>query len=152
MDNILIYLEKIIIPSTQKRSNMSGVKYRGADNRLYGNSIKSVTLGEVRDWKTGGKCISKFTKLHPHLWELLKEIKDFKSVCINHNTVALPHRDKNNKGESTIIAIGDFTGGELVVENKVIDIHNKFFSFNGSQKLHWNLPFVGNRYSIIFFD
>jgi hypothetical protein len=158
MDEILKYLKSINIPSSQKRPNMSGIKYRGKDNRLYGYPIKSITMGLVRDWKTGGKMQSSFTSKHPELWDLLVKYgsdnvpHSFHSVCINHNTIAKPHYDSNNKGVSTIIAIGDFTGGELVVNDQVINIYNKLFTFDGSKELHWSLPFEGQRWSLIFFQ
>ena len=146
-----------IIPFNTKRPNMSGIRYKGNDNRLYGVSIRSVTMGMVRDWKTGGKRISRFTECNPELWELIKDygksITDipFTSVCINHNTISLPHFDKNNKGTSCIVGVGDYTGGELVVEHETIDIKFKPYEFDGSKNLHWSLPFEGNRYSLIFF-
>jgi len=158
MEEILLYLKSITIPLNTKRPNMSGIRYRGNDNRLYGEPIRSVTLGYVRDWKTGGKTISRFTLSHPDFWNLLVEYGNenvphpFQSVCINHNTIAKPHHDGNNKGVSSIIGIGNYTGGELVVNHQVIDIHNKLFTFDGSKELHWSLPFEGERYSLIFFN
>ena len=158
MDEILKILKSIKIPLSQKRPNMSGVRYRGKDNRLYGNSIRSVSMGLVRDWKTGGKTISNFTQKYPELWNLLVKYGDdnvphpYTSVCINHNTISKPHYDSNNKGVSSIIGIGDYTGGELVVEHQAIDIKNKLFTFDGSKQLHWSLPFEGQRYSLIFFN
>jgi len=158
MDEILNYLQNVKIPLNQKRPNMSGIKYRGNDNRLYGYPIRSVTLGLVRDWKTGGKMISSFTSKHPELWDLLVKYGSvnvphpWSSVCINQNTISKPHYDSNNKGVSSIIAIGDFTGGELVVNHQVINIYNKLFTFDGSKIQHWSLPFEGQRWSLIFFQ
>ena len=160
---IMDILNSITIPLNYKRANMSGIKRIGSgkDNRIYGNPIRSVTMGVVRDWKTGGKMVSTFTKHNEQLWELLCEygqlITDipFTSICINHNTIAEPHQDKHNQGVSCIVGIGNYTGGELVVfyENgeKIVDIHNKPYTFDGSKYIHWSLPFEGNRYSLIFF-
>ena len=95
MDEILKILKSIKIPLSQKRPNMSGVRYRGKDNRLYGNSIRSVSMGLVRDWKTGGKTISNFTQKYPELWNLLVKYGDsnvphpYTSVCINLITILI---------------------------------------------------------------
>ena len=154
-------LKQVVIPLNYKRPNMSGFKYKGADNRNYGYGIRSVTLGIVRDWKTGGKIISNFTKHNLQLWELLLVYGEsicnypFSSICINYNTIAQPHKDINNSGESTIVGIGNYKYGELVVVypdgEKIIDIHNKPYTFDGSVYLHYSLPFENDRYSLIFF-
>jgi len=152
------YFHKLKIPLNYKRSNMSGYRYTGNDNRRYGHGIQSITLGLVRDYLTGGKRISNFTLENPELYNLLCEygrtITDipFKSICINKNTVAQPHRDRNNSGVSCIVALGDFTGGELVYGNAVVNIHKNPIHFDGSKIEHYSLPFEGTRYSIIYFQ
>ena len=42
----------------------------------------------------------------------------FEAVTINKNHAAAKHVDKNNKGHSYIIGLGDYTGGELVSTDK----------------------------------
>jgi hypothetical protein len=107
-DEIERLLLETIIPKSSKRANITGLRYYGNDRRKYGYPIESITLGLVRDWKTGGKIISSFTKRSVELWDALcnyaklKNI-DFESICINHNVLCLPHRDKNNKRLSTIV-------------------------------------------------
>ena len=157
-EQIVKLLNEVIIPMNYKRSNMSGYRYTGADKRRYGYGIRSVTLGEVRDYNTGGKMISKFTKHNQELYNLLCEYGKtittipFKSICINKNTIAHPHLDKNNKGVSCIIGLGDYTGGELVYGDTKVSIHNNPIHFDGSKILHYSLPFEGTRYSIIYFQ
>ena len=41
----------------------------------------------------------------------------FTSITLNKNYAAKRHRDKNNLGDSRLIAFGDFTGGEIVIED-----------------------------------
>ena len=160
-DLIFEILSSITIPKNYKRPNMSGLKRIGTDGRNYGNPIRSITMGLVRDWKSGGSVISTFTECNIELWDLLCEygklITDipFNSICINHNTIAEPHVDGNNVGESCIVGIGNYIGGELVVvmdngEHK-INIHNRPYTFDGSKYLHYSLPFEGERYSLIYF-
>tara|TARA_R110000787_G_scaffold4202_4_gene16282 strand:+ start:1097 stop:1651 length:555 start_codon:yes stop_codon:yes gene_type:complete len=97
----------------------------------------------------------------PDLELLLKEFfnlyspePDFKwtEIQLNYNFQIQPHRDKGNIGESYIISFGDFTNGYLKVENKLIDIKNNFFKFDGTNKTHSTSPFKGNRYSLVFFN
>lgn len=158
MENrILSLLHETIIPLNYKRSNMSGYKYTGADNRRYGYPIRSVTLGLVRDYLTGGKRISNFTICNSELYGLLCEFGKslttipFNSICINYNTIAEPHVDKYNSGVSCIVGLGDYQGGELVYGETKVNIHNNPIEFDGSKIIHYSLPFEGERYSIIYF-
>ena len=155
---ILNLLKSITIPLNYKRPNMSGYKYTGADKRRYGYGIRSVCLGEIRNWRTGKKIESNFTKEFPELYGLLCEYGKsltkipFKTICINKNTVAEKHLDKNNAGVSCIVGLGEYSGGELVYGNSVVNIHEHPVEFDGSKIYHYSLPFVGTRYSIIFFQ
>ena len=76
-------------------------------------------------------------------------------VQINRNWWAPPHKDSGNVGVSHIIGLGDYEGGETVVEypdnHTEYDIKNKFASFNGSRYTHWTKPFEGKRYSLVFY-
>jgi hypothetical protein len=69
---------------------------------------------------------------------------------VNKNICSPPHIDKNNVGPSYIIALGEFTGGNLCIEGKEYNIKNKFLKFDGT-KAHWVTPFKGTRYSLVFF-
>ena len=100
---------------------------------------------------------SRYNKKFPELFsELQKLIKNhdpdftYTTIQLNKNIESAPHIDKNNVGDSYIIGLGDYTGGDLVVEGVRHNIKDKFFRFNGT-KGHWNDTFKGTRYSIIFF-
>ena len=47
-------------------------------------------------------------------------------------------------------------GGRLCVDHgdhiEKVNICNKFYTFNGSEKLHWVEPFEGLRYSVVFYN
>jgi hypothetical protein len=64
------------------------------------------------------------------------------------------HIDKNNVGPSYSIALGDFEGGELEVDDGeyiyTYESQNRFVKFNGRNE-HWVLPFEGERYSLVYF-
>ena len=62
------------------------------------------------------------------------------------------HTDKSNDGPSAIIALGEFTGGELwTADRGVLPCSNELRLFNGNQP-HCTLPFKGERYSLIYFS
>jgi hypothetical protein len=48
--------------------------------------------------------------------------------------------DKFNKGPSYIIALGDFTGGELMIEGVPYNIRNRWKKFDGRRQ-HSTAPF-----------
>jgi len=50
-----------------------------------------------------------------------------------------------------IVGLGDYTGGELMVEGEKIDIRYKPVEFNGWKQRHYTLPFKGDRYSLVYF-
>jgi len=126
------------------------------------NKTTSFALGEVNyrgqkkmDGKTRGP--SRFNRKFPELFTLLKDLiklwkPDFPytTIQVNKNVVSMPHIDKNNIGPSYGIALGDFYGGELVIEGSNFCIKNKFKKFNGTLG-HWITPFSGTRYSLIYF-
>jgi len=152
---VLEELRRIRFPKCKSRMNVSKEPYEG------------FVLGEVNyrgQASLGGKTRgpSRFNKKYGKLYDLLKDL--FSSDCssqledaqtwttiqVNKNMKCLPHIDRNNVGPSFIIALGDFTGGELVVEGEKFDVKNKFVEFDGT-KGHWTEDFKGERYSLVFF-
>ena len=79
--------------------------------------------------------------------------RDFRylSIQVNDNYETTPHRDKSNYGESAIIGFGDYTGGELVVEDHLVNIQYQLCFFDGSLYTHSTRPFQGQRFSLVFF-
>lgn len=101
--------------------------------------------------------ITRMTWKRIELYKLLLDFAEFHNIRgwdaiqVNQNYTTTPHRDAGNQGESYIVGFGDYTGGELMVYDEKIDIHHKGYSFNGAELLHSTCPFVGTRYSIVFF-
>ena len=109
---------------------------------------------------------TKVMDLYPHLADVFKEFQelyfeDFKytSVQLNKNFPCPRHIDSKNVGTSILLCLGDYTGGELVVEDfnadgsdAIIDNKNSLFQFNGAEYYHWVKPFQGTRYSLVFFS
>lgn len=75
-------------------------------------------------------------------------------VQINCNWRSPRHKDKGNQDESWIIGLGEYEEGELIIEYdkpEVFDIKNKFLKFNGAKHFHYTNPWIGKRYSLVFF-
>jgi hypothetical protein len=75
----------------------------------------------------------------------------FDGIQLNDNYQTSAHKDKGNRDESAIVAFGDYCGGELVVEDTPISINHRVIYFNGSLYTHFTAPYIGQRYSIVFF-
>jgi hypothetical protein len=99
---------------------------------------------------TSGK---KYDKLYQALRAFMKFYDPkftYSGMQINQTSVCLPHVDTNNIGQSYIIGLGAYSGGNLNHDGNSINIRNKMFKFHG-QKVHYVEPFKGNRYSVVFF-
>ncbi|CAE7373665.1 Zdhhc9 [Symbiodinium microadriaticum] len=102
---------------------------------------------------------------------------EFTSIQVNKNYAARPHVDKNNLGNSFIIGLGNYKGGELwahddegdvpvdltesirsmlhyragvTYRGRTFDINCRWQSFDGN-RLHFARPFEGTRYSLVFY-
>ena len=75
----------------------------------------------------------------------------YTSIQLNVDYKTEPHFDKGNRGESAIIAFGEFEGGELVVNDVEVNIKNRLVFFDGSIWLHWTKDFTGKRVSVVYF-
>ncbi len=98
----------------------------------------------------------------PDLQEKFQELVDkfcpepfeVSMVQINCNWQSPKHKDGGNQDESWIIGLGDYEGGELIIDYDMpqeFDIKNKFLKFNGAKYFHYTNPWKGNRYSLVFF-
>jgi hypothetical protein len=75
-------------------------------------------------------------------------------VAVNRRALFRPHTDAGSGfGQSTslIVGLGDYSGGELVVEGEPSDIRYKPLQFDGWRQRHWTLPFEGERFSLVWF-
>lgn len=97
-------------------------------------------------------------KLYHHLLEFAEKHVPiaFNAITVNQNYRAEPHRDKHNRGQSFLVAFGDFIGGELEFhEGPRLGIHNirhKPIIENFSTYIHSVRPFEGERFSLVFYQ
>jgi len=160
LQNIYEELEKINIPTTYsskepkkgfQTQRTGNWKIKGARSCVFGSICH---FGKVKD--------SRLTLKYPHILPLLSSfianhLPDFKftKVYVNRNTICDKHIDSGNCGESLIIGLGDYRGGEttLFLEDKALnfDISKKSLIFDGSKIPHKSQPFSGIRYSLVYF-
>ena len=144
-DEVHTLLKGITIPKS-KRAKISD------------RAVQSVTLGIVNQPFNKYKGLSKFTERHPELYSALCKLHDaidpdhkFCSITVNKNVLCKPHKDRRNDGVTMIVGIGDYIGGELVIDDLRVDIKYKPYYFNGSLHTHYNLPWTGDRWSIMYY-
>lgn len=130
----------------------------------------SMAFGLVVQPSQGVK-ISRFNDKFPYLYSLLQQLcpcLNFPctTFTINKNLLCQKHKDKNNQGESIIFSLGNFTGGELIVQDsssnntaagdtgefKQYDVFNRPTMFNGAKSNHLTAPFEGERYSVVLYN
>ncbi len=151
LDNLQKELEKIKMDPKSFKSKGKG---------------KGLVFGKVNRFGTSAKNYGYFGDSTNNIkyniiYDILLDLSNYLNFeCttfqINHNFKTQPHYDKNNIGNTLIIAFGDYDGGELNVninnEIEIIDIKYKQYIFDGSNNLHWTNDFIGNRYSLMFFN
>lgn len=73
---------------------------------------------------------------------------------VNRNVEFTPHFD-NGRGQenrhSTIVGLGDYAGGELIVDGKSYNIRYDFLKFDGWKQMHSTKRFRGERFSLVWF-
>ena len=79
------------------------------------------------------------------------------SVTINKNFKCAANKDAANIGISYIVGLGNYQGGQTVVEQrdgsvKFLDIRHTPCGFNGSELTHYTTDFTGDRYSVVFYN
>jgi hypothetical protein len=171
-------LERTPIKHTRNRPNVSGVARlaqwgRNKGTKIYdrvGFPMRSQNFGMVmKRYGVNGSNTNtivydtpfqpsvnntRFPELYNQLKILINQIDpnfEWNTITVNHNAICLPHYDKANKSPSLIIALGSYSGGEIVVEDCAIDIQWNPLVMNGSVSKHWTNDFLGERYSIIYY-
>jgi hypothetical protein len=125
-----------------------------------------VSLGMVNRFEHGNKgkfgwFPSSNNEKYPYLLKQLNALAkliDFPctTFCINRNFQCKIHKDGLNQGDSVIVGLGTYTGGELVIEanerQQQYDIHNTFLKFDGALYPHGTMPFNKDRFSIVMYN
>lgn len=160
LNKIFKELEQISLPKSYRSKGM-GSHHARKTGTIKQKDAYQVVFGSV--FYKGTLQSSSYTKKYPHMMLIFKEFMDqhypdfeFKSVYVNKNTICKKHLDSKNVGESLLVGLGLYTGGQtiLYIEDKPKAFHIKTNSiiFNGSEILHESKPFKGIRYSLVFFN
>lgn len=128
-------------------------------HRLSAGVGKTQTFGVVNR-RSCPPDYSAFCWERPYLYKLLLEFGSefipikFNAITINQDYQCAIHRDKNNSGDSVIVAFGEYDGGQLELHEGdlkgIHDIKHKLFQHDFTKTYHSVLPFTGNRYSIVY--
>jgi hypothetical protein len=139
--------------------NKQKIPTQQAGNRFGFPKFRAMTFGLTRYRCDRFISCAKANENYPELFQELFRIGEkycpisFTSVYINNNIVCPKHLDKGNNGLSCIISLGDYTGCNLVIEDKIYDAKYTPIVFDGTKLEHWNEnTLVGDKYSLVFFN
>jgi hypothetical protein len=161
---------RVSIPTEKK------VEIPASDFALIAAELQRKTL-PINEYRSSGlgrsqvfgvvnrRCLpadySRWCWKRPYLYKLLLDFAQkhvpipFTSITVNHSYPCIAHRDKNNIGDSYLVAFGDFTGGELEIHNgKMVGLHNirhKPIVADFSKITHSVKSFEGERFSLVFY-
>ena len=152
-------LEDITIPTTYKSNDKNGAHHAVKTGAVSQKNARQSVFGIIN---YRGKSKSQSTKKYPWMLPLFKEFMkshrpDFKfsSVYVNRNVVCKKHLDSKNVGESLLVGLGPYTGGQTTLyiggKPKKFHIKSQSLIFNGSEIPHKSEKFKGTRYSLVFF-
>lgn len=173
VDTVLEVLQATEIPMSSARKNVLPSGVDAVQGMLLGfyafaSNVGITEASKSHEWLA--RFLSSFVqKSHPDF--------EFTSIQVNKNYASRAHVDKNNLGESLIIGLGDYTGGEVWVHDEtgdvpfkldesiscmyhyeegatylgsVLDPRGRWSCFNGN-RLHFTKPFEGERFSLVYY-
>ena len=156
-------VNKLMIEPTE----FDAIRFELEHRPLYNNKSRkqagigrSCTFGIVNR-RCANPNYSRFNWLMPKLYKLLLDFGErnvdipFNSITVNQNYRCKPHLDKNNVGESWLVAFGDYTGGQLEIHSSEgitkHHIKNNPIKKEFSKILHCVSEFEGSRYSLVYY-
>ena len=128
--------------------------------RLNSGKGMSQCFGLYRVRRKQGLHPSVNNAKYPILYDILLKFYDkyvkehlpvYTSIQVNKNYKTTPHYDRNH-GESYIVGLGNYTGGDLIINSYHHHIKYQPILFEGIKWLHSTTDFIGNRYSLVFFN
>lgn len=147
-------LKEVEVPMNYNRGRAKSADGKHGSHNPAGKG-RSVLVGMIPIKNRPSNFTLKHPAIHEELQKLAAKYAPFpvKSFMLNKNYQTQPHYDSLNVGKSVIFSFGDYEGGELVIEGKVVDTRMKTLLMDGSSQKHWNKPILnGTKYSIIFFN
>jgi hypothetical protein len=126
-------------------------------------------MGRVGVFYRTGVAESRFNARYPDLLTALEQLMkawdpafEYDTIQVNKDQQMPAHRDARNVGISYTIALGEFTGGNLMVyrdpanfdkyaPKTAYNIKERMLAFNGGACTHSVSPIRGRRYSLVYF-
>tara|TARA_R110000751_G_scaffold153457_4_gene258581 strand:- start:76 stop:639 length:564 start_codon:yes stop_codon:yes gene_type:complete len=159
------YIDEMEVVSGTDRNKIHYVSPKIGGSNLFGYTWRSYlsptrnrtpVIGHEKLWYT------KLRDMYPEFEDVAKEFRDlhfpnfkYSQIQINKNYSIGKHFDSKNQTESVLCVFGDFIGGKTCIDSDgciiKIDARDKRAIFDGSKHEHWVEPFVGKRYSLVFF-
>jgi len=127
------------------------------DSRRGFGKHRSCVWGITKQRATHKIAIAKYSVKYPEIWAMIQQIGDhfdidYNAVHLNKNVICPKHKDEKNVGKSVLLSFGDYTGCNIVIEQKKYDANCNGIIFNGANLEHWNTDdLVGTKYSLIFY-
>lgn len=131
------------------------------------NEFGSFTVVNPILFQSNSSLFTLGNQVYPDVVESVFELEEFlikhhlnetrlaSSHCaINFNASFTPHVDSGTglgQSLSMIVGLGDYSGGEIFVEGTSFPIRYKPLEFNGWKKRHWTAPYIGERFSLVWF-
>eukprot|EP00439_Symbiodinium_sp_Y106_P058469 s1885_g8.t1 len=119
-----------------------------------GGSFSVGSMPDGLDAPNGNRLFPELAKCAFQLERVLRPDRRSSTIAINKRAQFVPHLDSGagaGQGISLIVGLGDYSGGELAVEGNTHDIRYRPLEFNGWTQRHWTQPFVGERFSLVWF-
>eukprot|EP00971_Amphidinium_carterae_P053825 1060073-Amphidinium_carterae.1 len=121
-------------------------------------TVRSLTLGCYTRRGLGVTCASEdpawralLLAAHAAAKRQPKSIaQPYLAVTITEGSVAR-HTDQNNQGDTNLLVLGDFSGGNLLIEQTVVKARNAWVHFN-PQRVHAVEAYDGVRRSFAFYS
>ena len=155
---------------TAVTESLSSARWKAITNHSKGE-VSAYSLAEGQGGASGSFSVGamppgvgqpKANEIFPELMKAAFELEialcpdrePSSTIAVNRNAQFRPHTDSGaGAGQSTslIVGLGHYVGGELMVEGEKKDIRYEAVTFNGWKQRHWTLPFVGERYSLVWF-
>ena len=147
MDQLLAALRTHKWQKTHLRTNIVPPEDRETKVYKSGNSMTTIKRGIYSQSLKKGILYELIMAFAPERPE-----GDWR-ITINQNIQCYPHQDRGNVGNSFIMFLGEYEGGELCFETgRIVSERGKWHEIDGSVT-HWNTPITsGVKYSIIPFD
>jgi hypothetical protein len=164
---LLEALDTITVPKIGKTADKkaplkSGKSVVTGRADVIGTIGRTMTFGYgMRKFKGYGEFVA--NKNYPEVFKALGKFGNlvvpkgwkYEAITLNDGVRAKKHKDGHNSGDSVIIGIGDFTGGDIRVweandkDVKTYNLHDQPLMFNGATHFHQTTPFKGKRYTFI---